>query len=146
MFLVLALVGCPTVVDGCTEIGCADGFTVQLQPELSTPGAIEVEVALDGEVVTCATTLPLDGDAPGGCEDDRVSLWLSGSALPADQHRVTGLSVATTPTTIAITIRRDGEVVAQGEYTPAYETLQPNGEDCPPTCTYASDSLDVDSP
>jgi hypothetical protein len=46
--------------------------------------------------------------------------------------------------TLAVSVERDGILVADTTFIPIYTTFQPNGPDCGPTCRFGSDSLYVD--
>jgi hypothetical protein len=130
----------------CTQIGCSDGFTLALEPALRSAGAYELTIIADGQTITCTTALPFDEAALGGCSSDGAWISLSGTALPEDQQSIDGLGLSSTPAHIEVQILRDGALVASGSYSPEWAVVQPNGPECGPTCTQASDRLSPDSP
>jgi hypothetical protein len=98
----------------CTEIGCFDGLTVQLQG--SIPAAFSVEATAPGgetTVVVCPE---------GG----------AGVVCGVDQLVFEGF----TREEVTITISWDGGSLTE-TFRPAYETFRPNGPDCPPECRQA---------
>ena len=148
IFALAPLLACDDKGDilGCTEIGCVDGFDLPFSPALSTQGAYTITVVADGATITCSGTLPLPSDGSFPCDADDVGVGTSGSALSEDQHEVTSLFFTSSPTEVSVSIDRDGSTVAEGDFSPTYEISQPNGEDCPPTCSYANETLQVDDP
>ena len=135
--LLIAVAACDPVGTACTEIGCisqldltitADGHAV---PEFSgsiTIGDTEFAVACDGTDatgsdagVTCVSDGVVSVTFPEGAGD--VSWSLVGSD-PADTG---GFGY-------------DGA----GTVTPTWETSQPNGPDCPPTCSTAAVTIALD--
>ena len=134
-----------TGAKGCTEIGCVNGFTVDFTSPSWKAGVYEVTIDKDGTKVTCTTTLPFTSQNPDhACTAPDVMLGISGSALPSDQHALTGVIFTGTPKAVKLSLARDGKVLATGEYYPTYTTSRPNGPDCEPVCTQAkSDTLPV---
>jgi hypothetical protein len=131
---------------GCTEIGCSDGFTLTLEPVLRSPGAYELTILADGQTITCHTSLPFDEAALGGCSSQEAWIGLNGTALPEDQQSIDSFGLSSTPDEVAVQILRDGALVASNSYRPEWTVVQPNGPDCGPTCTQASDRMSIDSP
>jgi hypothetical protein len=59
----------------------------------------------------------------------------SGCALPADQQAIAGIVFSqSAPATVDVVVSRAGGQLAAGTFTPSYQTSQPNGPDCSPTC------------
>jgi hypothetical protein len=123
---------------GCTEIGCTNGLDLAFT--LDDPGHWTVRASLDdGTTLSCEASLPLSGDER--C-DAGMSLSLSGSALPADQQAITGAYLETTSAaSVRLVIEDDHGFYFDVLIEPEYEVLQPNGPECGPTCTYASETL-----
>jgi hypothetical protein len=129
----------------CTEIGCVDGLEVFFVGTDPGPGVYTVEIDLHGEFIHCQATIPLGTDGDDGCTDARVSLFLSGSALEADQQSVDGFFLDSTDTgAVAVTISHDAVQVGYAAFEPDYQTLQPNGPECEPTCSYATREIELD--
>lgn len=143
--LTLALGGCASVsppAHGCTEIGCVNGYHVTLSSASGwKAGKYTIDVVSDGVTTTCTATLPLTSTSTAECTRPGVQLGLSGSMLPPEQQSLSDLTVAASPMAVTITVSRDGAQLVTKDFTPTYTTSQPNGPDCEPTCTSASDTL-----
>jgi hypothetical protein len=152
---VLALGACsedPSEEEGgmaCTTIGCVDGFAVEFTPNAGWPaGDYEFALVLDGDTTTCTGALPLPacGTSALTCTpaSDRIMISESGCALAADAHGFAGFQInPPNPTAVNLTISRDGSVLVEQSWNPEYQTSQPNGPGCAPTCTSARDELTV---
>lgn len=149
--LALGLLGCEKTSTHpgdriCTTIGCLNGLTVRLEPALTRAGQYKIAVTADGQATTCTGSLPLPA-----CEQQAVTctgplaaqLTASGCALPQAQHSFPELHLTGTPAQVQVSIQRDGAVVAEKTLTPAYKTSQPNGPDCEPICTSASEVIPI---
>lgn len=124
----------------CTEIGCLDGLSVSFVHEAWKQGRYRFEIDLDDMSVVCRTELPLAVNTEGSCSDERVLLELSGAALPADQHAITGLTVmgGLHPRAVSIMVIFDHEEVGTVSLSPEYARVAPNGEECGPVCLQAN--------
>jgi hypothetical protein len=150
MVIMWLLASCSVVVPDdqfCTEIGCADQVGVSFERTLWPAGDYTVTVTLDGDVTECAVTLPFascDIDQP--CTgDDAVLLELSGCALADDEHYIPGVMVMASPDLMVVSVSQDGTELGTETFEPEYETSQPNGEGCEPTCyTAPSGSMTLD--
>ncbi|MCU0653954.1 MAG: hypothetical protein MUF64_01240 [Polyangiaceae bacterium] len=127
----------------CTTLGCVNGFSLDFSAPSWPPGKYTVELTVDGQRGTCEATLPLQANATARCSLPGVSLGLSGSALPADQHSLSGLQWSNArPALVEVSVLRDGAPVGKpASFRPAYTTSRPNGPDCEPVCTGASASM-----
>ncbi len=124
--------------DACTEMGCIDGLTVQFVPALTAKGTYVFDVTVDGTAYSCEATLPL-GDSSTVCGSGNVvSIFLSGSELDPTDQSLPGLHVEGTPKSVQLQVHRDDTVVAGANLSPEYQTLQPNGPECEPTCHSAA--------
>jgi len=123
----------------CTEIGCGVAFSVQFQKSGTwLSGHYRVHVRLDGRTVECAADVPLSCDAAPACDDPGVSLQLSGCALPAASHAITGVDILTdTPAEVSVEVLDESGSLASGTWHPSYLTSQPNGPECSPECRTA---------
>ena len=142
----LLLAGCPDVETlDCTSMGCVDGLEVFFKRDDYPPGVYTVEPDLHGELIHCQATIPLDSDASDGCSDGRVSLFLSGSMLEVSEQSIDGFYLdSVDPSALAVTVSLDGAQIGYAAFEPGYQTLQPNGPECEPTCSYASRDLQLD--
>ena len=127
---------------GCTEMGCVDGLEVNLSPEFSAPGSYELQLLLDETLVTCTADLPLSSESES-CSSEEVWMLTSGSALAASEHRLTGWSTILSPELIEMVVLHESTVVLNEGFYASYEMLQPNGEDCEPTCYTESVTVTV---
>lgn len=124
----------------CTLIGCASGLGVAFQTAAWPAGTWKVIAQTPSGERSCTVTLPLPSDGQAQCSA-LLQLGTSGSALPAADHALTGVQLPDTPTSLTLKVLRDGQLVAQKAFAPAYKTSQPNGTGCEPTCTQASELL-----
>jgi len=132
----------------CTEIGCMNGFSVDLQSAGGwKPGRYRFEFDLDGTVTTCEATLPLracDAGPSVTCSPNgAVTIGESGCALPPEQHGFTVFTMLGMPRSVKVRIARDGQTLAEQTSTPSYRKVQPNGEGCPPICEQGNEVLRV---
>jgi len=131
----------------CTQIGCFDGFSVELQsPSGYKPGSYKVTVETDLGTSICEVSLPLPScetvASPRCSPGLPVLLGLSACALPPEQHALGPIQLpGAQPTHVSLKVERDGQVIGSGEYTPVYRTLQPNGPRCEPVCRQAEGTL-----
>lgn len=139
----LALTACEpadeTGIQGCTDMGCVDGFYVALEKSTWGVGQYVITADVDGTVASCQITIPLGTDGTDGCLDTLLTVETSGSELNVEEQSIPGVWVNSTQAlsvTLAVTL--DGAELGSAVFAPAYETLQPNGPECGPTCSYAS--------
>lgn len=132
----------------CTEIGCADGLMVGVTSDARWPaGEYRFVIDVEGTTTTCTGALPLPECGTQAITCDRegvVRISESGCALPADQHAFGDLYFEETLPSVRVEILHEERSVAMGSFTPTYQTLQPNGPGCGPTCRNASVQLPVD--
>ncbi len=133
----------------CTQIGCLDGFRIALEPAGGMPaGAYTFAVEIDGALTTCEGSLPLAACEAGPsvtCSSDAVAIGESGCAMdPASQSFSDVIFQApNNPEAVKLTISRDGAVIGEGEFSPEYRRVQPNGPECAPTCEQAEATLEL---
>ena len=135
----LANDGTDTTSDACTEIGCIDGFVISLVNSDWDDGRYEFLIDVDGAVVTCEYTIPLGTSDQGGCDSSGV---LIGTGSDHSFYEI--FLTTTTATAITVTIQIDGTLLTEASFTPDYQQVYPNGEECPPVCTYDGEALVVD--
>jgi len=108
--------GCDGSVDvACTEIGCSDGLAVVVHGLLGAQYDVDAS-ATGGETRTGSCVI----DASGSC-----SVFFYGFL----------------PNEVTVTISGGGRQTSV-TLQPAYEDVQPNGPDCPPTCRQATVAID----
>lgn len=125
----------------CTLMACEDGVTIDFAGGGATAqGKYDFDIVADGQKITCTATLPLPPCASvmTSCSAAGVGLIESGCALPPAQHSLAGLTfTGVHPTSIAVTVKRDGAQIAMHSFTLAYQRVAPNGEECGPVCEQA---------
>lgn len=147
--------GCIMTPKACTEMGCSDTFTITAATANKswTPGEYTLELAVDGNAVSCAyswTNTPKVGgsgvfvqcsptvsvsiDAVTICTETRRGDAVSQSCVPAPGQFTQLLAIQGTPARVDVVVRRDGALLGERSFTPAYRTWYPNGEDCGPAC------------
>lgn len=129
--LFLALLPLPLVAGcggnkACTEIGCSDGATVRLEGSLPD-GTYTLELADPSEKpFTCLFIV--EGSSVDPAEDCAMSVaWIDGAI------EATANGIAPEELVVALT-GPDGTALIDTVINPTYDTFQPNGEDCEPTC------------
>ncbi len=94
--------------------------------------------------VTCSGSLPLPDCSTRALSCDRegvVTITESGCALPPNEHALGDLHLSGAPASVTVEIFRDESTIARETFTPTYQTVQPNGPGCEPTCTQAQVDL-----
>ncbi len=141
VWLGLALAGCGR--GACSTTGCLPLVDVVLEQPLAGPGRYEVALVVEGEAVRCATELPLALAGPG-CDADRASLVHSEAPTGALLEGVSLRTASIDP--IAMTVHRDGRLLADLLVTPVAEDWTPTGASCgEPTCRYAVGTVPLDA-
>lgn len=145
--IVGAVTGCSSNGTGssgpqaCTEIGCGPAFHVEFKRASWPAGKVDIVVAADGTTTNCSVTLPF-ASCESGLQCDQANpgflVELSGCALPAAQHAITGVMwTQTGPKQVTITVSQDGTMLGTQSFQPTYTTSQPNGPGCDPVCNQA---------
>jgi hypothetical protein len=126
----------------CTLIGCGPAFEVDFRPAGQWPaGTYSITVTADGTSGACDVTLPLasctsSSETCRGARDwDVLEV---GCALPAEQQGIAGIVFRQAkPVGVDVVVSQDGQPIAEETFFPRYQTSQPNGPDCPGSCTGA---------
>lgn len=126
----------------CTEMACANGFSVDVGAQGRRAGRYRFEVQADGEWFSCEPRLPLTS-----CNDGALCTWAghggaahlsvtrSGCALPAAQQALTSVEFdGVCPAHVRVRMLRDGVEVGRYESDVAYRRVVVNGEHCGPVC------------
>ena len=132
VFVLVLFAGCPE--DGpngngvvCTEIGCEDGFTI----DVVGPGGSEVGEFL-AQVTIGGSTVEADCAAETLSSFDGFRCGLGMILLDYTEEQV-GLVVETA----------DGELGWEGTIEPGYQEVYPNGPDCPPVCLQGGQTVEL---
>jgi hypothetical protein len=133
LLAVLSLPACANIGKACTEIGCVSSVTVRFDGVLAD-GSYTVELAaVDHPPSTCLVLLSGGQAEPASdCELEvaMVSGALEATLFDAPTELVVGL------------VQIGGDSLVDEVLNPVYETSQPNGEDCPPTCEQALEVIE----
>lgn len=150
-----AMPGCIMNPKACTEMGCSDTFTITAATANKSwaAGEYTLELTVDGNAVSCAyswTNTPKVGgggefvqcsptvsvsiDAVAICTETRHGDAVSLSCIPAPGQFTQVLAIQGTPARVDVVVRRDGALLGEQTFTPAYRTSYPNGKDCEPVC------------
>jgi hypothetical protein len=134
----------------CTLVDCNDGLTIDLDPMTGWPaGSYRFTIDVDSTRVTCQGALPLPACTAGrGLTCDRpdvLTIGESGCALGAGAQGFPSIDFddALRPKRVVVTVARNESVLTRSELTPEFQTSQPNGAGCPPTCTQARGRVSV---
>ncbi len=136
----------PPPSGACTSMGCVDGLHIDLSPDVWQAGSYRFVVVADGKQTTCEGSLPLRACEQGpslSCTGEGVLIGESGCALPATQHGFSDIHMQAGPSSVTVTIERDGAEIVRKTFTPAYQEAMPNGPDCPPVCRQAREQIVV---
>ena len=125
----------------CPLLGCQDGLQVGFTAAAWPAGVWSVQLETAGATRSCSVSLPFASVNVAPVCVGSMTLGTSGSALPADQHKLTGVQLPDTPTQITLTVQHDGATVATKNLQPTYVTSQPNGPECEPTCNQGTAQL-----
>ena len=148
----------------CTLIACSNAVYVNLTRDGAWPdGAYTLELSFDEELRACEFSVPADLP-PGGrlaaldCGAEGVEALLrqrstctstvsndgnsgSGSCTPIPDQYELSLEIIGNPTSVGVTLSRDGKILLDDTRKPKYEHDYPNGSDCDEGCTQAGYSL-----
>lgn len=131
----------------CTQMGCVDGFNVELEPKAWPKGKYKFVVTADDKSTVCEGALPLPACDKGNaltCKGDvKVMIAESGCALPPDQQGFGPINFMGAPKKVRVVVSRDGKGAGKADFEPGYKKVQPNGPECGPTCNFASDKMTV---
>ena len=128
--------GCST--KACTLIGCGPPFEITFAPSEGEwlSGTYTVAVSSDGTDGSCDVTLPF-----ASCQTTPSCIGIrhwdvidSGCALQPDKHAISGVVFRAAPMNVEVIVSRDGRQLADGVFTPSYQSSQPNGHGCGDTC------------
>ena len=134
----------------CTLLGCGPALRVDLLREAWEPGDYQIDVTADGVATSCTVSLPLSSCSNlVHCDraDPGFFVETSGCALPAAQQEIPGIVWPTSgPSNVTVKVQQDGVLLGSGSFQPTYNTSQPNGEGCEPTCSQSDLQATIDLP
>lgn len=129
--------------DVCPMQACSSGLTIQL-PKAGdwTYGAYDLTVATDLGTLRCHVTraAPPPRARLARCAHEReLSYECAGPPDPA----MGPIMISGAPTSVRVTIARDGALLADATLAPRYSNLRWDGFDCDPSCRAAAATVDV---
>ena len=139
----------------CTEIGCADAWSLTLRKADGSAPTHVVELDVDGERVVCPQ---VSLDARFATCADSVTIYLADEVACEERVSSSGgrsqvctptgrfeeiVMVNGTPAEVVVALSEAGTVTDERTFEPEYETTQPNGPECGPICHQASDRWDL---
>ncbi|MBL8625976.1 MAG: hypothetical protein JNK64_31970 [Myxococcales bacterium] len=129
--------------DICPVQACSSGLTVQL-PKAGdwTYGAYDLTVATDLGTLRCHVTraAPPPQVRPARCAHERE---LSYECAGPPDLAMGPIMISGAPTSVRVTIAKDGAVLADATMAPRYSNLRWDGFDCDPSCRAATGTVDV---
>lgn len=119
-------ISCSDTTD-CNEAGCFDGLVISFVNPLEAED-VAVTVQFDDTVIRCDAT----SDDPVSCREAGVTVEYArpGSVMGLILHDQF-------PEEVTLTIVSSGTSLVHATVKPQYQTLHPNGRDCPPACRQA---------
>lgn len=155
----------PVFTSGCTkacgDVGCQDQVraTVATASGAFPSGMHKIEVTSDGVVISCAFAFPLATLSSGGTASPSCPAGLTVDVLPAtictssdtdaaktiqcapvSSQFVEQIAVLGKPVQVRVQQSIDGTGVLDQTVTPSYQSNQPNGAGCAPTCQLATEA------
>ena len=164
VLLLLAALGCDGSAIGspggggkaCTLIGCEDQFsaTVTADATLVPSGTHTVNVVADGAAMTCTFPFPPDPSNQGivaqcssgltlfvqpatVCTTVQTDASISQQCQPIDGKFIESIWVSGTPSVVQVQQLVGGTVILDQTVSPTYQSNEPNGPGCGPTCRQA---------
>lgn len=125
------LAGCtgPKQYDTCTDLGCDDGLDITITKASEwTAGTWTFQVFSGSSRTECVLTFPLDSATPVSCDRDNVVITATEAGV--EKVQLTDTDV----TTAGLTVLLDDDEVFEESWTLSWDTANPNGADCEPTC------------
>jgi len=134
----------------CTQRGCRDNFSLRIEQEDGPFPDWRLELDVDGQAITCPVPEPLESafTASESCGDSvEISAITRSHCFEVEPNDMpceyrdayfVELTFYYAPRTVRVRVF-DSEDNELGErtFTPEYEALYPNGEDCGPECLLA---------
>ncbi|MEO0604815.1 MAG: hypothetical protein AAF211_25510 [Myxococcota bacterium] len=141
--LATSLWGCALGGRLCTEIGCTDSVTIEVRAPSGGFGPGDYEVSAEGEAgqqYTCRFTLGNDPEPAEVACDESATLWTTTLGSPAPTVNLSGPPLGDESRIVVVV---DTQIVYDEMRSLTYETFEPNGPDCPPTCTFTELVVDL---
>jgi hypothetical protein len=138
----------------CTLIGCQDGATLTLRRQGGQLPSFALTVQMDGHTIECPA--PPGNNAFARCNEqafvttreaqdcqpsrvgDSVVVTCTGTGRFEQILEITG-----TPASVKVAARAGAAPIAEKTFTPQYQSVQPNGPQCDPTCRQWSDTWEL---
>jgi hypothetical protein len=127
----LSASGC---TEECTAVGCTDSITVSFST--AVPRDYKVDIELDGKPGSADCS---EATHPGG-GDVEVEVTGLGRTIRCTQ---TGALLQGAPENVRLVFTFPDAKVADVTLKPKYQTVEPNGPECEPTCDQAEVTVDL---
>ncbi len=130
----------------CTQKGCKDRLAVHVVNKAGA-GELMITAKAGGKMLHCTVAADDKGGlkplAEGACKGDpELALVLPGGPLagvaPDGVTPAFTLVASSAPASLELLVVRGRATLFTQTLTPTYETLLPNGPDCPPSCKTSS--------
>lgn len=116
----------------CLPVGCGPSYQVSFTRTAWPAGKYQVAVTADGVTDSCEIELPLICGRSATCT--ATANWvpnLSGCALPANQHSISGITFnGDNPKVVEVTVLEGERKVGMAGFTPTYTESEPGGPGC----------------
>jgi hypothetical protein len=130
---------------GCTEIGCEDMLTVQIERSdgEAFPDGLYLFTFTFEDNPTAESECVLGGEGSElDCGGDLADLMIE---VNPSATRFTAMYFGA-PGHADVRVEYEAQVLGERTYHPSYDFVSPNGPDCPPTCSQATQDMDVAAP
>jgi hypothetical protein len=119
----------------CPQKDCASGLSVDVVT--AADGAYTVAVSTDAGSGSCTFVLPLSSGEEPSCDQGDLDFFMEQRG-----DRVVSIEFqGDTPEELDIVVDLDGATIYDQTLAPSYQVEQPNGPDCPPTCSFAEEEI-----
>jgi hypothetical protein len=129
----------------CTQIGCMNGLTLQVDPDYDWKrGQYEFEFVLDNRKVRCWGELPLNAYGEGStvsCNKQGVTITESGCALPETRQGFGDIYIEGEPRRVMVRVSYNNRAIVTRSISADYKISRPNGPGCGPVCNFAAYNL-----
>jgi hypothetical protein len=140
----------------CPKSGCEDGLRISLRQADGAPPMLALVVQTETAMIDCPTSLPPSNETGGytACTMQNVFTYQQeikvctegpgGAARcdPTGRFEQVLEFKRLTPKRVVVTAKRGDVQVLMRTTEPRYESLSPNGPDCPPMCMRAAETWD----
>lgn len=142
----LATMSVQAQMRACTQMWCAEGYTLRLEGQDWPAGRYTFNIIADNTVYSCQGVLPFNGCGKPAitCSDDGVQIGESGCALPSAEHKFDSIMLPKIPDNISLSIGAPDGSIFSYENAVQKRCGYPNGAECDTrACCSAMESVQV---